>query len=409
MRAAARWWVLLRPAATGLAAAVLVALIAGVLSGHLGVWRNTIVERHAQDFGIFLTSARHDLAGRSLYTPSRPPTASKSGRTSPLNLNLPHTMVLVWPLAYLSDRAALDVWLTVGLLLGLWASAASVRALGWRVHPLPALVVALYLVAWAPSAAFTLTAQITFYVMAPVCAAWLAYRRGDSRRAGTWLGLAAAMKPFLLLFAPYFLLRRDWRALASLLLVVAACVALGLAVFGSRAYVEWFAQLPRISWDAHFMNASLWGVLQRNLGGSNYPVFVRATALVPPLAVGLALLVGAMTAMRVARARPEPRRCDEDWAVVLVAALLMSPLGWNYYLWIAVWPAAAMLAHHAPWRRPVWRDLWLVPGLGGWLWWGKMTEWGQPNPLVTLTGSSLYFWALLSFWIWTLGVLRRPS
>ena len=120
--------------------------------------------------------------------------------------------------------------------------------------------------AWAPSAAFTLTAQITFYMMAPVCAAWLAYRRGDSVRAGVWLGLAAAMKPFLLLFAPYFLLRRDWRALASLLLVVAACVALGLAVFGPRAYVEWFAQLPRISWDAHFMNASLWGALQRNLG-----------------------------------------------------------------------------------------------------------------------------------------------
>ena len=255
MRAAVRWWVLLRPAATGLAAAVLVALIAGVLSGHLGVWRNTIVERHAQDFGIFLTSARHDLAGRSLYTPSRLPTATKAGRTSPLNLNLPHTMLLVWPLAYLSDRAALDVWLTVGLVLGLWASAASVRALGWRIHLLPALVVALYLVAWAPSAAFSLTAQITFYMMAPVCAAWLAYRRGDSRSAGVWLGVAAAMKPFLLLFAPYFLLRRDWRALASLLLVVAAWVALGLAVFGPRAYVEWFAQLPRISWDAHFMNA----------------------------------------------------------------------------------------------------------------------------------------------------------
>ncbi len=71
---------LLRPAATGLAAAVLVALIAGVLSGHLGVWRNTIVERHAQDFGIFLASARHDLAGRSLYTPPRlPPLTRPAG------------------------------------------------------------------------------------------------------------------------------------------------------------------------------------------------------------------------------------------------------------------------------------------------------------------------------------------
>lgn len=409
MRAAVRWWELLRPAATGVAAVLLLALIAGVLAGHVGVWRHTVVNRHAQDFGIFLESARHDQAGRSLYTPSRLRTATNLNQTSPFNLNLPHTMVLVWPLTYLSDRAALGVWLTVGLLLGAWASLASVRALGWRIHVLPTLIVALYLAAWAPSAAFTLTLQITFYVMAPVCWAWLAYRRGDSRRAGVWLGVAAAIKPFLLLFAPYFLLRRDRRALASMLLVVAACVALGLVVFGPRAYAEWLAQLPRVSWDSHFMNASVWGVLQRNVGRSNYPMFLKAPALVPPVAVGLALLIGAMTVTRVARTRPEPRRTDEDWAVLLMAALLMSPLGWNYYGWIAVWPTAALLAHHAPWRRPAWRDLWLVPGLGGWLWWGKMTEWGQPNPLVTLTGSSLYFWALLSLWIWSLGAIRRAS
>ena len=86
-----------------------------------------------------------------------------------------------------------------------------------------------------------------------------------------------------------------------------------------------------------------------------------------------------MTLTRVARWRPEPVRSDGDWAALLLAALLMSPLGWNYYLWIAVWPTAALLAHHAPWRQPARWDLWLLPGLGGWLWWGKMTAWGQPH------------------------------
>ena len=121
-----------------------------------------------------------------------------------------------------------------------------------------------------------MTAQISFYIMAPVCAAWLAYRRGDSTRAGLWLGLAAAMKPFLLLFVPYFLLRRDRRALAAMLACWRPRVAIGLAVFGPGAYAEWFAQLPRITWSAHFMNASMMGVLQRTLGRSSFAVILRA-------------------------------------------------------------------------------------------------------------------------------------
>ena len=36
-----------------------------------------------------------------------------------------------------------------------------------------------------------------------------------------------------------------------------------------------------------------------------------------------------------------------------------------------------------------------------------MTEWGLPHPLATLTSASLYFWALLSMWIWTILALRR--
>ena len=385
------------------------ALIGAVLLGHLGVWRNTVVDRDAEDFGVFLTSARHDLAGRSLYAPARLGGATGRYATVPLNLNLPHTMLLMWPLAHLIDSAALAVWMAVGLLLGVWASVASVRALGWRFHVLPALLLALYLLAWGPSAAFTMTAQISFYIMAPVCLAWLAYRRGQSTRAGLWLGAAAAMKPFLLVFAAYFLVRRDRRALVAMLGVMAACIAVGVAAFGAAAYGEWLGQLPRITWSAHYLNASFVGVLQRVIGRSNYAVITRAPDLVLPLAACLALVVGAVTLTRVAQPRPEPERSDGDWAALLLAALLMSPLGWSYYLWIAVWPVAALLARHAPWRQPTMHDLWLLPGLGGWLWWGKMTEWGQPHVLATLTAASLYFWALLALWIWTTGALRRAS
>jgi len=214
------------------------------------------------------------------------------------------------------------------------------------------------------------------------------------------------MKQFLLIFLPYFLVRRERRALTAMLSVLAAGVAIGVALFGPGAYAEWLAQLPRISWSAHYFNASIMGMLQRTIGRSAFAVIVHAPELVMPLTALLALVVGLVTLTRVARSGPEPARTDGDWAALLLAALLMSPLGWNYYLWIAVWPVAALLAHRAPWRRPTSSDLWLLPGLCGWLWWGKMTAWGQPHALATLTAASMYFWALLALWMWT--VDRRP-
>ena len=400
------WWELLRPPARGLIAVVLSALACALVVGHLRLWRTTVEERAGQDFGIFLASVRHALDGRSLYAPT--PLRSRTGATgtAPLNLNLPHTNLIVWPLAVLPDRVALVTWVSGGLVLLAASSAAAIRALGWWLRWLPTLAAVVYLLAWAPSAAFTMTAQVSFVLMLPVTAAWLAHRSDRLAAAGTWLGLAAAMKPFLLVFLPYFALRRQWRALAAMALAIAAVFAIGVAFFGIDAYTEWLAQLPRIAWSAHYFNASLVGVLQRSIGRSGYGVFVEVPHLVLPAAAVLSGAVGLLTFRALQRGGTG---CvDGDWAALLMAALLISPLGWNYYLWMALWPAAGLIAAERPWNRPRIADGWLVVGLGGWLWWGKMTLWGQPAPLATLTFGSMYFWALLSLWAWTVTVLRRP-
>lgn len=402
----AHWWALLGPPAKGLLAVVLAALACALVAGHLRLWRATVEDRAGQDFGIFLASVRHAVAGRSLYAPT--PLRSRTGGTgtAPLNLNLPHTNLIVWPLAALPDRVAIVTWAAGGLALLVASSAAALGALGWRLRWLPTLAAVVYLLAWAPSAAFTLTAQVSFVLMLPVTAAWLAQRSGRPRAAGVWLGLAAAMKPFLLIFLPYFALTRQWRALSAMAVAIAAVCAVGVAFFGVDAYVEWLAQLPRIAWSAHYFNASLVGVLQRSLGRSAYGLLAEAPQLVLPLAAVLSAAVAVATFRVLLRARPS--RVDGAWAALLLLALLISPLGWNYYLWMALWPAAALIAAERPWRQPRAADVCLIAGLAGWLWWGKMTLWGQPAPLATVTFGSMYFWALLSLWAWTLSALRRP-
>jgi hypothetical protein len=394
-------WDLLRPPLTGVAAVVLVALGAAIISGQAGVWRNTVEDRDAQDFGIFLTSIKSFASGHSLYTSVRTRNLTKYS-SGQLNLNLPHTHLFLMPLVRLTPGAALATWTATSVLVLAWCAWSSLRALRWRLPALAWLALAVYLLSWGPAAAFSLTAQLSLILAGPVTAAWLSARRGDRVRAGAWLGLAAAVKPFLFLFVPYLALKRDWRALGALALVATTTVLAGVLVFKPDAYREWFAQLPRITWATHYFNASVAGAAERLLGRSFYAGAGRHPWLEMAIVLPATIAITAVTLTRAGRRRAveSAPSADAEWTAVLLASLLISPLGWVYYVWVVLWPAAATIGHTRLWQHPRRVDLLLVPGVAGWLWFGKMTEWGQPHPLATATLASMYFWALLSLWAW---------
>jgi len=407
-------WELVRPPLQGLAGVLLLAIGAAILSGQAILWHNTVDDRDAQDFGIFMTSVRHAVAGRSLYTPTIYKVSSthrrvgtKRGVTGPItgppNLNLPHTHVFLLPLVFVSPSAALRIWTFASFATFFWAGWHSVRALGWRMPLLAWLALAVYLLAWGPAAAFSLTAQVSLLLMGPVTAAWLAARSGRRGHAGGWVGLAAAIKPFLFVFVPYFLIRRDWVALRALATVTALLVGAGLIIFGPGAYKEWMMQLPSVSWGGHYLNASLLSVMERMFGGREDGQATSHVNVAVPFALAGCAVIATLTFRHLSKREfTSLIATDRDWAMLLLASLLISPLGWSYYVWIALWPAAASIGHAQPWRNRQLRGLLLVPGLLGWLWYGKMTEWGQPSPLATATFASMYFWALLSLWLWIL-------
>jgi hypothetical protein len=402
------WWDLWRPPIVGVAAVILAAVGAAVLTGQWRIWRTTVDETSAQDFGIFYASARSFLDGGSLYAPIPAPRRFPS-HSGQLNLNLPHTNLFFLPLGLLSRTTALGVWSVASLLAFLWSTWRSVRALGWSLAPLGWLALVVYLVAWGPAAAFTLTVQLNFLLMLPVTAAWLAARRGASITTGAWLGFAAAMKPFLLVFAPFLALRRDLRGLRTLVIAAGAMVTVGLVVFGASAYREWAEQLSRVTWATHYMNASVFAVTERVLGSTTI-AGLGASPVVKALVLGFAITAVLSLTLAVAPRTPaDEEGTDRAWAVLLLGALLVSPLGWVYYLWIALWPVAAVIGHAQPWVRRLPRDLLLVPGLAGWLWFRRTAMWGQPSVLASATFASMYFWALLALWIWAIGEARLDS
>ena len=82
--------------------------------------------------------------------------------------------------------------------------------------------------------------QISLILAVPVTLAWRARRLDRFREAAMWMGVAASVKPFLLIVFPYLLLERQWRAVLWGGLAWATSFAVGVAVFGPAALAQWF-------------------------------------------------------------------------------------------------------------------------------------------------------------------------
>jgi hypothetical protein len=325
------------------------------------------------------------------------------------NLNPPHASTLFLPFALLDPAAGLAAWLLLSALALADCCRLALRELEWRPGVVSGLGVLLFLTAWAPAAALVITMQLSLLLMWPVVKGWVAMRRNQWARAGLWLGVAASVKLFLLLFLPFFLLTRRAAAARTMLATVLLAFGAGWMVFGGAAYARWIHQFDDVSWHGHYMNASMWGAVERGLRGFGRftPVLDAPSAVIPAWAVSVLLLVSAWSWL-VWRDRAHGS-ADVHAGFAVVTALLASPLGWVYYAWLAVVPVGVAAAQHAKGRLGV-LDAGLAAVAGaGLLSMGSFTVWLQPHGWATVTIASGYSWALLAVWTWLALAVWRNS
>lgn len=380
----------------------------------------------ANDFGRTYGAAEQFLDGDDMYewTLGTGARLEKDYAIDLYDMNPPHLHLLFLPFVLIGnvDLAFVLWWVVSGLCL--YQSLKWLRAeLNLRLTPTQRQTVLVFLLGYSGTVAMAFTAQLAFVMLVPITLMWLAARRGRWVRVGVLLGLVLSIKPFLGVLLAYLGWRRRWRAAFACVAVTVLCYAVGICVFGWENHLSWYRRMAiSKDWAWLHINASIMGILSRTFTESVW--YVPFTLLSQGVIWSLWIIVGGALGLLTlaATGRGESAEgVDQDFALLLASCVFFCPLGWIYYLWLALPPFAALLQRG--WLAQVWgrrRWLLLLLMLVACFWPPMKTQLGQPDrigprrpkfmppigkgwpfppqAIFTITIGSVYFWGLLTLW-----------
>ncbi len=269
----------------------------------------------------------------------------------------PFSAILYVPLAKLPLPLAKGIWFFIVLASSVTIFILSDRLVGkpvnraWPAAVLPPLILAKYYLRELDLG--QINAVITLLLV--LMMAFLSGRKNPSGRiesgAGLLWGLASALKPYALVFLPYFLIKKIWRAFSAGILVLLAAFLSPVIFYGwsgnIQVHQEWRSSLSESSPPLFGVqdNISLVGFFTKWTGRSNLALWL-ALAGVLILALAVLSLIG--KGKRVAK--PEVL----EMSLLLLLIPLISPLGWDY-TFLAGTPAVILIIRHWAGFPKVWR------------------------------------------------------
>ena len=173
---------------------------------------------------------------------------------------------------------------------------------------------------------------------------------------GVALGCAAALKVMPILFLPYLLYRKRWRASLSMAVTTLALSLSPALAFGSHRFHNYYAawgESLAAGWTVGKMNQSVFAMLDRFIGHGMVPLGVGGIVEVPAsgdplvrLAWWLLVVVIVVLALWLFRGPTEQGSWPSlaEWSVVFAVSAIFGPVGWKAYLIVLLLPNALLFA-----------------------------------------------------------------
>lgn len=277
--------------------------------------------------------------------------------------NLP---VLAWPFAVLvplGQDVAVWVYLAIGICITTAAWWLLAKVAGLR-GPMVALLLFLFLLN-GPLLNSLREGNSTHFVLFFLIAGVALWQMQRGYLAGLAFGMAAAIKPALLLVGIYFFVRRRWSVVMGGGTTLAIAIALSFAIFGVDAHIQWFNEVIAFN-----MGKATPAFNVQSLDGMLIRIHVGATELFywgpvePPRLhkivryglVGIFFLSFVWYLWRSERkdltsprgtVRPGPHDFMQ-LSIVLIFALVISPLTWTHYYCYLLLPLGLYLGGQLP-------------------------------------------------------------
>jgi len=178
-------------------------------------------------------------------------------------------------------------------------------------------------------------------------AAYLAHQRRRDGACGFAIGTAAMAKFLPLIYLPWLVLKRRWRALAAALaVIVPVAVATQLVLGWQNSLV--LRQLREGSFLASDLNQSLSGAVIRLLHRTPFALWTPTVSRV--------LIVAALIALSLLMVRCRRAGADDlEYGLLAIAMVLLLPHNQNYYFVFLLLPYLLLYARYRiTWPRRTW-------------------------------------------------------
>lgn len=347
-------------------------------------------------------------------------------------VNMPVIAYLFAPFAFEGPRTAIVLFTVVGL--GLTVASWFILVRLARLDVREQWLLALLFVVSGPLMNGIKLGNTSYMVLFNLAAGLVFLQRQRSASAGALLGLAAMLKPPLLLFAIFFALRRDLPGILGFSVVCATIATLSFALFGPAENLYWFhTSIVAYShgWLSAFNVQSIPAFLLRlhadvNLADWHLHRPAPVENRIAELATALIFLIAGVACIRHPAAvyvrAIAYERLNLQYLLVICLCIISSPLTWShYYVWLFI-PTAFFLGTRRTVPAPRgaralgWIAIVLTIPLVEW-------PWSISNPVLMglyrsfaishlLFGGLLWF-GIIAWWLATTGGLLwssgRPS
>lgn len=251
----------------------------------------------------------------------------------------PVSILLFIPFAWVPFEAARVIW-TVGIFVALYlVIMLGFKSLGrqanWTLRAIALGLVAVVLLL-EPVRTTIWYGQINVFLLLLIVADLA--RPDGSRLRGVGTGIAGGIKMTPMIFVPYLLLLRQWRAAAGVVAGFLATVAIGFVILPREAWSYWTGKLfdsDRVGAPQTVGNQSLRGWLA-NLIHTDEP-----NTLLWLLLVVIALALGAYSSVLAHRHGQELLALT----IVGMTSCAVSPMSWGHH-WVWFVPLVVIAIHH---------------------------------------------------------------